>query len=73
MVLPRIIMEVSFKVSPKLTFAGWAGLTHATAEDGDVAGVTTGDSARIFNWAATLAFTDLVRGQRPWCEILSTT
>jgi len=34
-------------------------LTTATAEDGDV--VTTGDSARIFNWAATLAFTDLVK------------
>jgi len=23
--------------------------------------LTTGDSARIFNWAATLAFTDLVK------------
>jgi len=45
-------VEASFKVSPKLTLAGWAGLTYATAEDGDVAGVTTGDSARIFNWAA---------------------
>jgi hypothetical protein len=54
-------VEASFKVSPKLTLAGWAGLTYATAEDGDVAGVTTGDSARIFNWAATLAFTDLVK------------
>ena len=54
-------VQASFQATPNVTVAGWAGLTYATAEDGDVAGVTRGDNARMFNWAATLALTDLVK------------
>ncbi len=54
-------VEASFKLTPRISISGWGGLTYAIAEDGDVAGVTRGDNARIFNWAATLALQDFVR------------
>ena len=55
-------VQASFQATPNVTVAGWAGLTYATAENGDnVDQVTTGDNARMFNWAATLALTDLVK------------
>ena len=52
-------VQGSFKLGEKLTISGWGGLTYALAEDGTgVANVTTGDSAEIWNWAATLALQD---------------
>ncbi len=53
-------VEASFRLTPAVTISGWGGLTYATAEDGPGA-VNRGDSATMFNWAATLALQDFVK------------
>jgi hypothetical protein len=56
-------LQANWRVTPKVTLAGWAGLTLAEAEaDGVGFGgvdVFEGDDATLFNWAVTLAFPDL--------------
>ena len=52
-------VEASFRATSNITVSGWGGLTYATAEDGSVPGVNTGDGATLFNWAATVALTDI--------------
>lgn len=52
-------VEASFRATSNITVSGWGGLTYATAQDGAVAGVNRGDGATLFNWAATVALTDI--------------
>jgi len=55
-------VEASFRLGDRLTVGGWGGLTYATVENGAASPlVNTGDSAEIFNWAATLALQDFGR------------
>ncbi|MBW4519476.1 MAG: iron uptake porin [Scytolyngbya sp. HA4215-MV1] len=46
-------LQAAFKLSPKFTIAGWAGYTNAHRETG------LDQSADIWNWAVTLALSDL--------------
>lgn len=56
--------QTSFAVNSNLTLGGWAGLTLAQAEAAGI-GVNKGDEATIFNWAVTLAASNLdSRGSR---------
>jgi hypothetical protein len=56
--------QTSYRVDSNLTLGGWAGLTLAQAEDAGI-GVNKGDEATIFNWAVTLAASNLdSRGSR---------
>jgi BMFP domain-containing protein YqiC len=47
-------LEANFRLNPRITLAGWAGYTTATAE----AGASKGSDASIWNWAVNLGFSD---------------
>ena len=49
--------EASLRLGEKITISGWGGYTVAIAEDGPGA-LNRGDTADIWNWAATLALQD---------------
>ncbi|HAX76020.1 MAG TPA: carbohydrate porin [Cyanobacteria bacterium UBA11372] len=49
-------VQSSIEFAPNLTFAGWVGVTRATATD-----VPNNPQANILNWALTLAATDLIK------------
>ncbi|MFP4574675.1 MAG: iron uptake porin [Coleofasciculus sp.] len=51
-------VQTAWRVSPNLTLGSWAGLTFAQAEDYGM-DVNQGDDATIFNWAFTLAASNL--------------
>lgn len=50
-------VEANLKLGDKLTLGGWGGYTVAIAEEGPGA-LNKGDTADMWNWAATLAFQD---------------
>lgn len=52
--------QASLKLGEKITISGWGGYTVAVAEDGPGA-LNRGDTAEIWNWAATLALQDFGR------------
>ena len=64
-------LNVEFQPSDRFIFAGWAGLTLASAEDNLVAalgddlgvapnaGITGGEEVKLINWAANFIFPDL--------------
>ncbi|MBD2538758.1 iron uptake porin [Coleofasciculus sp. FACHB-SPT36] len=53
-------LNASFRLGSAITLSGWAGYSVATAEFGNnLAQVTRGDNADIWNWAVSLAFPDL--------------
>jgi hypothetical protein len=45
-------LQLQWRLTPKITFGGWAGYTQAYSRRND-------DEAKIWNWAAFLAFPDL--------------
>lgn len=49
--------EASLRLGEKITISGWGGYTVAIAEEGPGA-LNKGDTADIWNWAATLALQD---------------
>ncbi|MBD2772705.1 iron uptake porin [Iningainema tapete] len=52
-------IQANFRFNPKISLSGWVGYTTAIAEDGTPTNVTRGDSANIWNWAATLGVSDI--------------
>jgi Carbohydrate-selective porin, OprB family/S-layer homology domain len=59
-------VQGNIRLSPKLTLAGWAGITNATAKESSGTNAATnvvnkGDDANIVNWAVGLAMPDLFK------------
>ncbi|MCC5668870.1 iron uptake porin [Nostoc sp. CHAB 5784] len=51
-------VQANLRFSPSISLSGWAGYTTAIAEESIPTTVARGNSAKIWNWAATLGLSD---------------